>query len=612
MTEEKTDALSLTDDEDNEDSDYEPALPEIQGILSKWTNYLHGWQDRYIVLKEGTLSYYKSANDTAFGCRGAVSLAKASVSPHQFDECRFDVTVNDCVWYLRSGSEEERLQWINAIDLHRVFHNIEVEAESGYGSENNLRRHGSMISLTSAASLSTASTSSFKRGRGLKEKLAEMETFRDILCRQIDTLQSYFDSCASAVSQGAIQELTDPDDIGDPDDLHENDADHSNVHFQGPSGKDLGGPSASILQQHGGHAVDFKGESFTFKATTAGIIATLSHCMELMAQREEAWRKRLEKEVERRKKLEDVYKTTVSDQSKPRLVIGGPDFEEGPHCAIKEDEFFDAVDASLDKLEEKVEEEKQRKLTEEVTKEIPNIALSPSNPLYQEINNEVSKHLLRMDEKCEDGEDTWQVIAEEGDLKVYKREIEIDGVVVDPLKATHIVTGITGHEVCHYFWDIDVRLEWDVTLESSVATEVHSEDTIVSHNIIKRVWPTSQRDALFWSHIRHVPSSQDETPDRWLVVNVSTNHPKVPSNKFVRVTMNVAMICETIIEPPKDGSDITRDNIKCKISYTADVNPGGWAPASVLRAVYKREYPRFLKRFTQFVLDKTKDKPILF
>ncbi|XP_033749929.1 ceramide transfer protein-like isoform X3 [Pecten maximus] len=609
MTEEKTDALSLTDDEDNEDSDYEPALPEIQGILSKWTNYLHGWQDRYIVLKEGTLSYYKSANDTAFGCRGAVSLAKASVSPHQFDECRFDVTVNDCVWYLRSGSEEERLQWINAIDLHRVFHNIEVEqAESGYGSENNLRRHGSMISLTSAASLSTASTSSFKRGRGLKEKLAEMETFRDILCRQIDTLQSYFDSCASAVSQGAIQELTDPDDIGDPDDLHENDADHSNVHFQGPSGKDL----ASILQQHGGHAVDFKGESFTFKATTAGIIATLSHCMELMAQREEAWRKRLEKEVERRKKLEDVYKTTVSDQSKPRLVIGGPDFEEGPHCAIKEDEFFDAVDASLDKLEEKVEEEKQRKLTEEVTKEIPNIALSPSNPLYQEINNEVSKHLLRMDEKCEDGEDTWQVIAEEGDLKVYKREIEIDGVVVDPLKATHIVTGITGHEVCHYFWDIDVRLEWDVTLESSVATEVHSEDTIVSHNIIKRVWPTSQRDALFWSHIRHVPSSQDETPDRWLVVNVSTNHPKVPSNKFVRVTMNVAMICETIIEPPKDGSDITRDNIKCKISYTADVNPGGWAPASVLRAVYKREYPRFLKRFTQFVLDKTKDKPILF
>jgi collagen type IV alpha-3-binding protein len=51
----------------------------------------------------------------------------------------------------------------------------------------------------------------------------------------------------------------------------------------------------SILKQHGGHSVDFKGEAFTFKATTAGIIATLSHCIELMSQREEAWKKRLER-----------------------------------------------------------------------------------------------------------------------------------------------------------------------------------------------------------------------------------------------------------------------------------------------------------------------------
>lgn len=38
-----------------------------------------------------------------------------------------------------------------------------LQAESGYGSETSLRRHGSMLSLTSAASaLSAASTSSFK------------------------------------------------------------------------------------------------------------------------------------------------------------------------------------------------------------------------------------------------------------------------------------------------------------------------------------------------------------------------------------------------------------------------------------------------------------------
>lgn len=51
----------------------------------------------------------------------------------------------------------------------------------------------------------------------------------------------------------------------------------------------------NIFQQHGAHAIDFKGEAITFKATTAGILSTLSHCLELMRQREEAWKKRLER-----------------------------------------------------------------------------------------------------------------------------------------------------------------------------------------------------------------------------------------------------------------------------------------------------------------------------
>lgn len=81
MSEER-DALSLTDDEENEEEEEEEdALPELAGTLSKWTNYIHGWQDRYIVLvKTGTLSYYKSETETAFGCRGAISLTKAALT----------------------------------------------------------------------------------------------------------------------------------------------------------------------------------------------------------------------------------------------------------------------------------------------------------------------------------------------------------------------------------------------------------------------------------------------------------------------------------------------------------------------------------------------------
>lgn len=66
------------DGDDGEDSDG-IIVPELQGTLSKWTNYIHGWQTRFIVLKDGTLSYYKSEQDSGFGCRGSISLYKANI-----------------------------------------------------------------------------------------------------------------------------------------------------------------------------------------------------------------------------------------------------------------------------------------------------------------------------------------------------------------------------------------------------------------------------------------------------------------------------------------------------------------------------------------------------
>lgn len=48
------------------------------------------------------------------------------------------------------------------------------------------------------------------------------------------------------------------------------------------------------------------------------------------------------------------------------------------------------------------------------------------------------------------------------------------------------------------------------------------------------------------------------------------------------------------------------------VQITISVNPGGWVPASALRAVYKREYPKFLKRFTGYVVEQCKNKPIMY
>ncbi|XP_068995268.1 ceramide transfer protein-like isoform X2 [Embiotoca jacksoni] len=612
----------------DEDVDPESGPPvELGGILSKWTNYIHGWQDRWVVLKNNTLSYYKSKDEREYGCRGSLCLSKAVITPHEFDECRFDISVNDSVWYLRAEDPEHRLQWIESIELHK--------AESGYGSETSLRRHGSMLSLTSAASaLSSASTSSFKKGHRLREKLSEMETFRDILCRQVDTLQKYFDSCADVVSKDEFQRDRVEEDEDEFPTTTRPDGEYN--HNNNGSKEKLFSPASP----KGMNGIDFKGEAITFKATTAGILSTLSHCIELMVKREDSWQKRVDKELEKRRRVEDAYKSAMNELKK-KSHYGGPDYEEGPNSLINEDEFFDAVEAALDrqdKIEEQCQSEKVR---------IPRLTPVPPGDVYSTIgthrfankphshssslssvelvsaSDDIHRFSAQVEEMVQNhmtyslqdmgGDANWQLVIEEGEMKVYRREVEENGIVLDPLKATHAVKGVTGHEVCHYFWDTSVRMDWETTIENFNVVETLSDNAVIVYQTHKRVWPASQRDVLYLSAIRKIMATNENDPDTWLVCNFSVDHDKaLPTNRCVRAKINVAMICQTLVSPPEGDKDISRDNILCKITYVANVNPGGWAPASVLRAVAKREYPKFLKRFTSYVQEKTAGKPILF
>ena len=43
--------------------------------------------------------------------------------------------------------------------------------------------------------------------------------------------------------------------------------------------------------------------------------------------------------------------------------------------------------------------------------------------------------------RMEVGEGVWELFAEDGQMKMYKREEEVDGMVMDPLKALHQVRG---------------------------------------------------------------------------------------------------------------------------------------------------------------------------
>lgn len=164
-----------------------------------------------------------------------------------------------------------------------------------------MKRHGSSISLQSNT-FSTASGSSFERtGRNLREKLAEMETFKDILCTQIDTLQEYFNSCSESAPE--LSSVTDG---------KSNSAQLIESFFE---------RQFSLCA-----AIDFKGEAITFRTTTQAVLATLAHCIDLMVQREDVWRKKFDKETERRKHFENLSKTYF-EKLNARSIHPGPDLE---------------------------------------------------------------------------------------------------------------------------------------------------------------------------------------------------------------------------------------------------------------------------------------------
>lgn len=153
-----------------------------------------------------------------------------------------------------------------------------------------LRRHGSSVSLQSTT-LSTTSGSSLKRSnRSLREKLNEIETFKDILFGQIETLQKYFDACAEhSLKNDNIK----PIDLGD------------------------------TLRP-----IDFRGEAITFRETTSGVVTTLQHCLDIIVQRDDTWKRKFDRESDRRRRAEEMYRQLRDDLAKiPKTTLPGPDLE---------------------------------------------------------------------------------------------------------------------------------------------------------------------------------------------------------------------------------------------------------------------------------------------
>ncbi|EYC38066.1 hypothetical protein Y032_0745g2004 [Ancylostoma ceylanicum] len=551
--------------------DSQLVLPSC-GTLFKWTNYINGWRERYFEIKHGQLVYYISKADQASGCRGSISLKSLEVTLHEFNECEFSVSVGtDVIWYLRAENPHSRTLWIKALN--------NGSSDSDYSS-NATKTHSRNTSL-----------SSMKLGEKAEDqntiisRIAELEAYRTMYREQMASIR---------------REL-----------------------------QQIGVPQAKIL---------------SINATHVAMLDNINQIIQLAKNERTS--------AASQNSQNDWAPCTPVSPTTPSPL---PTIEDGESTSRENtvrletaaqsinditsdcgDEWHDADEhssLSLDSAEEATERRtpSDNKGEEELVpprQQIVEMQLEPKRTLlfgdydnvlipktheYYDLVDQLAKEQLRYAlAGVEDN--VWTLFAEDGAMKMYTREETAEGgLPVDPLKAVHQVQGVTALEYMHYFYDDKYKMDWDHTLNGMNVVERISRDTMVLHQKHKTVWPAAPRESLFVSHIRRVDDLKNESAhDLYIVCNKDVSRTDVPvtSSSGVRVGLTVSMICETVIKNGKAPSELCRDDVLCNIIYVSQVHPGGWVPTAALRHVYKKEYPKFLRTFTDYVVKNVKNKPI--
>lgn len=336
----------------------------------------------------------------------------------------------------------------------------------------------------------------------------------------------------------------------------------------------------------------------TVQATVSGIVATAANCIDMFQDREQYWQDQIKAEREKSKKLEILYSATNRENSE--LIKNNT--PQGPH--LNEDQFFDAIEETLDKMDNL--EETLLKL--EVKEDKPDTSSDKADHrMYNQMQELINKY-VQLSKQDPENDPSWQPVSNSGVTRIYRKEEEQNGVLLDYLVATTEVEGVTAGEMSEVFHDGKMKLKWDHTIEADKLLETLDEHCAVYHQILKRVWPTAQRDIVYASHKQKL-ENPGEHPS-WIVCNVTCDHPSTPegTSGYTRASIEVVLFCQTVCDKPNP----TRKDVRCKIVYSASVNPGGWAPSAAVRAVSQREYPKFLKKISAFAQDHVKSSAIQF
>ncbi|KAL5487404.1 hypothetical protein EMCRGX_G019998 [Ephydatia muelleri] len=141
----------------------------MEGPLSKWTNYVNGWQYRWFVLdnNSGLISYYTSKDKMKKGSRrGCFSLKGAIIGIDDQDDSTFTIRVQDRTFHFQAQDKEERERWVEALELcvkklHQPIRRMELSLPGGG-----------------------------RPGLGLEQRMKETEAYYHILEEQVQTVMA--------------------------------------------------------------------------------------------------------------------------------------------------------------------------------------------------------------------------------------------------------------------------------------------------------------------------------------------------------------------------------------------------------------------------------------
>ncbi|CCL99978.1 uncharacterized protein FIBRA_02003 [Fibroporia radiculosa] len=136
--------------------------PELKGYLNKYANVAKGYNTRWFVLKNGFFSYFRHQDDENVTCRGAIAMKNATLHVSAGSSgVRFEVHSTGHgaqKWYLKANHRVEASRWIQALQKCMEHSRREAEAERKSGESDAPSFSPSMKSTIASRQMKSAGT----------------------------------------------------------------------------------------------------------------------------------------------------------------------------------------------------------------------------------------------------------------------------------------------------------------------------------------------------------------------------------------------------------------------------------------------------------------------